>query len=143
MTIAEILSHAKVIAVPGLSANPSRTSYSVSKRMQRAGYTIIPVNPTITEWNGLTSYPTVSAIPEDIAIDIVDIFRRNELVLDSINDALSRKNLPKCIWLQLGLHSEEGRKRCEAAGVMYVEDSCIAVEYALHKHELNRTDAKT
>jgi uncharacterized protein len=131
VTSAEILAAAKVIAVPGLSANPSRISYGVIERMQHVGYTIIPVNPSIEEWNGVTSYPSVSAIPEDIQIDIVDVFRREEYLLETIKDALSRKRLPKCIWLQEGLYCEEGRALCEAAGVVYIEDACIAVEYAL------------
>lgn len=128
-----------MIAVPGLSGDPSRTSYSVSARMQRAGYEIIPVNPTIQEWKGLEAYPTVSAIPEEIQIDIVDVFRREEFLLETIKDALSRKKLPKCIWLQLGLQCDEGRALCEAAGVTYIEDSCIAVEYAFFAREHGRS----
>ena len=39
-------------------------------------WNIVPVNPTITEVLGKTSYPTIEDIPEKI--DIVDIFRRSE-----------------------------------------------------------------
>ncbi len=45
--IGAILKKAKRIAVVGLSDNPERTSYMVSEVMQKAGYEIIPVNPTL------------------------------------------------------------------------------------------------
>ena len=50
-----LLDKAKVIAVVGLSDNPERTSYMVSKAMQDNGYEIIPVNPTIDEEIGRAS----------------------------------------------------------------------------------------
>ncbi len=45
--IGAILKKAKRIAVVGLSDNPERTSYMISKAMQDAGYEIIPVNPQV------------------------------------------------------------------------------------------------
>jgi len=44
--VAEILGSARTIAVVGLSARRFRPSYGVAEYMQRAGYRIIPVNPT-------------------------------------------------------------------------------------------------
>ncbi len=129
MTTFELFEASKVIAVVGLSPDPSRASYSVAARMQRAGYTIVPVNPTIGEWKGLRSYPKVSAIPDDIHVDIVDVFRRDEFLFETVEDALTLKRLPRCIWLQQGLASPECKALCDAAGIMYIEDNCLAVEY--------------
>ena len=47
--VEEQLTQSKTIAVVGLSDNPERASYGVSRYMQQQGYRIIPVNPMITE----------------------------------------------------------------------------------------------
>lgn len=128
MTPKEILKQAKTIAVVGLSDDPSRASFGVADLLSRLGYTIIPVNPRLKEWRGLTAYPYVSSIPEDVDIDIVDVFRRSEDTLDVVRDVLKRENKPKCVWLQLGITNEESRRLTEEAGIYFVEDLCTAVE---------------
>jgi predicted CoA-binding protein len=65
----------KNIAVVRMSKN-EKPGHFVPKYLMEHGYNIIPVNPTITEVLGKTSYPTIEDIPEKI--DIVDIFRRSE-----------------------------------------------------------------
>ena len=47
--VEEQLRNSKTIAVVGLSDNPERISYGVSRYMQEQGYRIIPVNPMIEE----------------------------------------------------------------------------------------------
>lgn len=84
--IADVLQTAKTIAVVGLSDKPDRTSYQISKAMQAVGYKIIPVNPAIDEVLGEKSYDSLSEIEE--SIDIINVFRRSEFLLDVANDAL-------------------------------------------------------
>ncbi|HET9137133.1 MAG TPA: CoA-binding protein [Candidatus Kapabacteria bacterium] len=132
MTIPELFEASKTIAVVGLSSDPMRSSYSVAMRMLRNGYTIIPVNPLLSEWEGLKSYPLVSSIPQSIEVDIVDIFRREEFILEIVKDSLTRKPLPMCIWLQQDLRSAESERLCEEHGVFYVEDACLAVDYGIY-----------
>jgi len=74
--ISSILNTSKTIAVVGLSDNPDRTSYQISKAMQDAGYKIIPVNPNVKEVLGEKAYPSLSDIEEKI--DIINVFRRSE-----------------------------------------------------------------
>jgi predicted CoA-binding protein len=45
--ITALLRRARQIAVIGISADPSRPSYSVSEAMQRFGYRVIPINPAL------------------------------------------------------------------------------------------------
>ena len=47
--VEEQLRNSKTIAVVGISDNPERPSYGVSRYMQAQGYRIIPVNPMIEE----------------------------------------------------------------------------------------------
>ncbi|MFI5201146.1 MAG: CoA-binding protein [Candidatus Kapaibacterium sp.] len=130
MTIPELLRTSKMIAVVGISNKPDRPANDVPRQLQRRGYTIIPVNPQLTEWNGIPAYAKVSEIPEDIEIDIVDIFRRSEATPEVVRDTLLRENKPRCVWLQQEIVSEESRKLTEDAGIFYVEDRCTAVEAA-------------
>lgn len=55
--IKSILENAKTIALVGLSDNPERTSYQISKAMQASGYRIIPVNPMVDKVLGGKSFP--------------------------------------------------------------------------------------
>jgi predicted CoA-binding protein len=131
VTIPELLHSSKTIVIVGISDDPTRPSAEVAGQLMRRGFTIIPVNPRLKEWRGIPAFPYVSQIPEEIPIDIVDIFRRSEFTADTVRDVLKRKHLPRCIWLQQDIVSEESRKLAEEAGVFYVEDRCTAVDAAL------------
>jgi len=131
VTIPELLRSSRVIAVVGISHDPGRPSSEVAVQLMRRGYTIIPVNPRLKEWQGIQAYPYVSAIPEDIGIDIVDIFRKTEATPDTVRDVLKRRNKPRCIWLQQDIINAEARQLTERAGIYYVENRCTAVDAAL------------
>jgi uncharacterized protein len=131
MTIPELLRSSKTVAVVGISDRADRPANEVPKQLLRRGFTIIPVNPTLKEWNGIPAYPDVASIPENINIDIVDVFRKSEDTLNVVRDVLKRTAKPRCIWLQLSIKNEESKKLTEDAGIFYVEDHCIGVETAL------------
>src|SRR5689334_6162362 len=123
-----ILDSMKTIAVVGLSDDPTRPSYSVAMRLAAKGYSIVPVNPLLDEWNGLQVYHSLAEIPADVEIDVVDVFRRHEAVPDVVADLFSMKRLPKCLWLQQGIRSEFAHAQCDKAGILFVEDRCLPVE---------------
>jgi predicted CoA-binding protein len=97
--IRSILRNSKTIAVIGISEREDRASRYVSEYMQRAGYTIYPVNPNIDEWNGLKAYDSVVDLP--VKVDIVDVFRRSSEVLPLAGDAVTAG--AKVLWLQQGV----------------------------------------
>ena len=117
--IEEQLKNSRTIAVVGLSPNPDRDSYRVSKYMQEQGYRIIPVNPMADEVLGEKSYPDLKAIPEPI--DMVDIFRRSELVSPVVDEAIEVG--AKYIWMQDGVVDEESAQRALEAGLLVVMDN--------------------
>jgi predicted CoA-binding protein len=121
-----LLREAKTIAVVGLSSNPTRASFGVSRFLQRHGYRVIPVNPAESEVLGERAYPLLKDVPDQI--DIVDIFRRSEAVPEIVEDALTRK--PRCIWMQEGVVNEEAKRMAVAAGIPVVMDRCILKEIA-------------
>ena len=94
-----MLKKAKRIAVVGLSSNPEKTSYMVSKAMQDAGYEIIPVNPTVDEVLGVKAVASLKDIEGHV--DIVDVFRRSEY-LPAIAKEFAEIDAD-VFWAQLGL----------------------------------------
>jgi predicted CoA-binding protein len=122
----KLLQESKTIAVVGLSSNPARASFGVSRFLQRQGYRIIPVNPAETEVLGERAYPSVHEIP--VEVDIVDIFRRSEAVPEVVEDALLKK--PRLIWMQEGVVHQEAARKAEAAGIPVVMDRCMLKELA-------------
>ena len=124
--IGELLKNARTIAVVGLSDNPMRTSYGVSKYMQSQGYKIIPVNPQIDASLGEKAYASLGDVPE--AIDLVNVFRRPDHVPEVVDEAI-RLKLP-AIWLQEGVVNEAAATRARKAGICVVMDRCIYREHA-------------
>lgn len=124
-----LLKKAKRIAVVGLSDNPDRTSYMVSAAMQRAGYEIIPVNPSIDEALGVKAVPTLKDIQGHV--DIVNVFRRSEYLLEVARefDEIDAD----VFWAQQGLINEEAYEFLKEKGYTVVMDRCIKVEHALTK----------
>jgi predicted CoA-binding protein len=123
----EILEYARTIAVVGASASPEKAAHSVPRRMLRAGYRIIPVNPNSPVVLSMEAYPDLASVPEPI--DLVDVFRPSAQAAGVARQAVAVG--ARAIWLQQGIFSTEARRIAEAAGMDYVEDRCIAVEYAL------------
>jgi len=123
--IAELLKKAKTIAVVGLSDSPLRPSYGVSAYMQTQGYRIIPVNPQIEEALGEKSYASLLDIPAKI--DIVNIFRRPELVGEIVDQAIQLK-VP-AIWMQEEVIHQEAAEKARRARIFVVMDLCILKEH--------------
>ncbi len=125
MTIAELLTNARTIAVVGLSSRRARPSYSVSEYMQSAGYRIIPVNPQESEVLGEKAYPDLDSVP--VAVDIVDVFRRSDYMPEVVEAAI--RIGAKAVWMQEGVVHEEAAERARAAGLTVVMDRCILKEH--------------
>ena len=125
MTTREILEKYRKIAVVGLSSDPGRASFGVSRYMQNAGYEITPVNPNEVSVLGAKAYAALDEVPDPI--EIVDIFRRAEFVPDVVDDAIRRN--AKVIWMQLGVVHEAAAQRARAAGLDVIMDNCILQEH--------------
>ncbi|HHP7239917.1 CoA-binding protein [Longibacter sp.] len=127
--IPTILREAEVIAVVGLSGRPQRTSHRIAKRLQQAGYRIIPVNPNYDEVLGEPSVPSLRELDE--AVDIVNVFRASEHTAGVVRDAAAyarQKNRSPVIWTQLDVSSPEAETLAAEADLPYIRNRCIAVE---------------
>ena len=118
-----ILGDARTIAVVGLSSNPDRPSYEVAEFLQDRGYRIVPVNPKETEVLGERAYASLPDVPEEIAVDVVDVFRRAEQTPEVAEQAVARG--AKVLWLQEGIVNDDARRIGEEAGLTVIMGVCI------------------
>ncbi|MDI9480150.1 MAG: CoA-binding protein [Syntrophomonadaceae bacterium] len=122
----DVLDNAKVIAVVGLSNDPTRASNRIGRYLQQQGYQVVPVNPNLTEVLGEKCYPDLQSIP--VAIDLVDVFRRSEAVYDIVK-AAQEKGVP-VVWTQVGVHcDEESQQLAQDNNMTLIENACIMVEH--------------
>lgn len=125
--IKKVLDSAKTIAVVGLSENPGRTSYQVSKIMQEQGYAIIPVNPTVDEVLGVKAYKSLTDVEEKI--DIINVFRRAEFVPGIAKEAAQTDC--KVFWAQQGIINQEAYDYLTEQNFTVIMDMCIKVAHSI------------
>jgi hypothetical protein len=126
--IRSALASARTIAVVGCSPNPDRPSNAIARYLGEHGYRVIPVNPGHRSILGETCYRSLSEIPGDLRIDIVDVFRRSDHVAPVAEEAISRG--VGFFFMQQGVVDAEAARRLEAAGIPVAMDRCILVEHA-------------
>jgi len=129
--IRHILEGTRVIAVVGISANPDRPSHEVARFLQGRGYRVVPVNPGLAGQTllGERVWPDLASIPADLAVDMVDIFRKSEAVPALVSEALAHLPGLRTVWMQLGVESAEAAASATARGVAVVQNRCPAIEY--------------
>lgn len=123
--IRNLLQQARTIAVVGISAKPDRPSHEVAHYLQRAGYTIIPVNPAYEEVLGQKCYPSLHEVPGKI--DLVDVFRKPAEVMGVVDEAIAVG--AGSVWLQLGVIAPDAADKAAAAGLKVVSDRCTKIEH--------------
>ncbi len=129
----EIFDSVETIAIVGCSDRPDRASYAISRYLDSVGYEVIPVNPNHSECAGKNCYPDLHAIPDDIRIDIVVIFRNPRFTADMVRMAIERAERTgerPVIWTQIGVSSPEAERLAKEAGLTYVKNRCSMVEHS-------------
>jgi uncharacterized protein len=119
-----ILRSYDTITVVGASRSASKAAHTVPAHMQRHGWRVIPVNPYADKILGEQVYRKLGDVPEQVGL--VDAFRPAGQVPDIARQAVAAG--ATALWLQLGIASAEARAIAEGAGLLYVEDRCLAIE---------------
>ena len=126
--IRSALASARTVAVVGCSPNPDRPSNAIARYLREQGYRVIPVNPGHRQILGETCYRSLSEIPADVRVDIVDVFRRSEHVAPVAEEAIARG--AGFFFMQQGVVDPASARLLEAAGIPVAMDRCILVEHA-------------
>ena len=123
-SLRDLLLSSRRLATVGASSNPERPSYGIARKMQHAGYEIVPVNPNEREVLGERAYASLDDVPGQV--DIVVVFRRPEHTPAIAAQAV--RIGAKALWLQTGIVNEEAAR--VAAGLVVVMDECIGVAHS-------------
>jgi predicted CoA-binding protein len=123
-TFERILTSYDTITVVGASRSPAKAAHTVPALMQRHGWRIVPVNPHAVSILGTRAYPSLAEVPGPVGL--VNVFRPSRDAAEVARQAVSAG--ASAVWLQLGIVSPEARAIAEAAGLLYVEDRCLAIE---------------
>jgi predicted CoA-binding protein len=127
-SIRRIAREARVVAVLGAHPDPSRPACYVPASLRAAGVHILPVNPACVG-QVLHGCPVRSSLTElACAVDIVDVFRRTELIAGHVDEILAMRPPPRVVWLQSGLRDDASALRLSEAGIDVVQDRCLMVE---------------
>ena len=111
----------------GCSPNPARPSNAIASYLLEHGYTVIPVNPGHAEILGQRCYRSLSEIPPETRLDIVNVFRRSEEVAPVADEAIARG--AGFFFMQEGVVAAAAAARLEGAGIPVAMDRCILVEH--------------
>jgi len=125
-----LLARIKTVAVVGASSNPLRPSYTVFSFLRtQTTYDVTPINPALSDIDGVKAYPTLQAYAQERgAPDVVDVFRKPSELLAVVDDAIAAG--ARAIWFQYGVIDPEAIERADRAGLTVVADRCMKVEYA-------------
>jgi len=136
VTTSRLLSHARTIAVLGYSRRPSRDSNAAAACLRNAGYTVVGVNPTATVFDRIQReeqsifVPVVPSLMDaskflgmlqpPASIDIVNVFRKPECLVDVLDEIIALPLLPRAVWLQEGISDAVFEKELRRLGVFVV-----------------------
>lgn len=128
----DLLEDLRTVAIIGCSANKYRTSYHIANYLKENGIRIFPINPNYEEVLGIKCLPGLDEIPENITIEVIDIFRDSKYTAEMVRDIItwSKKTGQKpVIWTQLDVSSDEAKTLAEESGFQYIENECIMVQH--------------
>ena len=125
--IKEILTKYKNIAMVGVSNDFTKASTIVMGFMQKYGFKVYPVNPKAKDQIilGEKVFEKVTDIKEPI--EIVDVFRPSNEIVDIAKDTISIG--AKVLWLQLDIKNQEAKRLAETNDIIYIENRCTKIEY--------------
>ncbi len=139
----KILDQNRIIASVGVSLNPIRPSYFVSRYLSRRGYNIIPVNPAYAGqllWGNI-AYSQLSDVTENV--EMVQIFRKSEAVPSIIEDAITHLPKLRTIWMQIGVVHNEAAERARKHGLQVIQNLCPKMEHQRLSGELGKYGINT
>ena len=118
-----------VWAVVGCSSRPWRASNGVWRYLFSQGYDVVPINPREEQILGKRAYPDLRSVPADTTapIEVVDLFRRSELVMPHVTEAIEIG--AKAVWMQLEVWNEEAAQMAADAGLLVVMNRCPAIDH--------------
>ncbi|MDQ2781952.1 CoA-binding protein [Lapillicoccus sp.] len=130
--IRDLLTTPGTWAVVGLSSNTARTAYGIARFLHvELGMHVVPVHPSAETVFDAPGYASLTDIPDNTQVDVVDCFVNSTLVGAVVDEAIAQKERLgiAAVWLQLGVVDEAAARRARDAGLAVVMDTCPHIEY--------------
>lgn len=127
--VRRILETARTVAVLGAHWEAERPAHYVPAYLEEQGYVVLPVNPQ-ARGRELFGHPVVARLDElREPIDVVDVFRRSDKLVEHEQEILAMQPLPKVVWFQLGVRDDALAERLRARGIEVVQDRCMLADH--------------
>lgn len=108
-------------AVAGVSRNPKKFGHVVFKTLREKGMDVLPVNPNDLTIDGINSFKSVSALPDDVKALV--IVTQPEETLSIAREAI-KKGI-KNIWIQPGAESKKILSELEKEDINLISRECV------------------
>lgn len=123
-----LLANTHSIGVLGGKANPAEPAFYVPAYLTQHGYSCVAVNPTLA---GRTVFgnPAVASLAELTPVDLIEVFRRPDLIDAHVDELAALPWRPRYVWFQLGIRNDPAAARLVAMGIGVVQDRCMMPEH--------------
>jgi len=122
-----VFSRARTVAVIGISDESAKPAYYVPEYLKEQGYRLFGVHP---RGHSLLAERTSTCLQDlNQSIDLVLIFRASDKVGAHLEDLLSTRPKPQCVWMQLGITNPAVAAQLEKRGIEVVSDRCAMQEH--------------
>ena len=125
----EILSGSPTVAVLGIHREPEKAAYYVPEYLHDEGYRVIGVNPELVSETLFGEQVRASLRDIGEPVDLVDVFRKPEMIPQHLDDILAMKPKPRFVWFQLGIKNDEAAKVLEQAGITVIQNRCTLADH--------------
>jgi predicted CoA-binding protein len=130
MDLCQLLTTVRRVAVLGMKteAQSEQPAFYVPAYLASAGLEVIPVPvyyPQVTTILSQKVYRRLIDVPGEL--DLVDVFRRPEDLMQHLDDLLAKK--PRIVWLQSGIRHDDFARRLSEQGITVIQDRCLMVDH--------------
>jgi predicted CoA-binding protein len=110
------------VAIIGASNDRSKFGNKAVRAFRDVGWDVFPINPSLTEVEGIPAYPDLAAVPRD-RLDRVSLYVPPAVGLRVLDD-VARKPVGE-VWLNPGTESPEVLARAEDLGLNVIQECSI------------------
>lgn len=114
----------KNFAVFGSFRNEQKYAYRIFKQLTKKGYKVFPVNPGLTEFEGVKCYRHVRDISEEV--NVANIVTPPKVTLNIVGEC-KQQGINR-IWVQPGAESIEVIDFCKRNGMEIIYGLCVMLK---------------
>lgn len=121
----------KTVAIIGASGDRTKFGNKAVRAFLQRGYQVFPVNPKLSEVEGVPAFPSIAAVP--VRPDEISVYLPPPVLLKVLPD-IAAKGCDQ-LWLNPGTESPEVLAEAERLGLNAVE-ACSIVGIGLSPYDL-------